>query len=77
MRAKSVHPILREQIDAHLPCVPAQIDLRVPDVLRIADTLCATMPNARRVIFDGSGHVVNLEQPARFTREIEDFLRPS
>jgi len=45
--------------------------------LRIADTLCATMPNARRVIFDGSGHVVNLEQPARFTREIEDFLRPS
>jgi len=49
----------------------------VPDILRIADTLCATMPNARRVIFDGSGHVVNLEQPARFTREIEDFLRPS
>ncbi len=47
----------------------------VPDILRIADTLAATMPNVRRVVFDGAGHVVNLEQPDRFTHAIEGFLR--
>jgi pimeloyl-ACP methyl ester carboxylesterase len=47
----------------------------VPDILRIADTLIATIPRARRVMLKGVGHVVNLEDPDRFTRELSDFLR--
>ena len=47
----------------------------VPDILRIADTLVATIPNVRRLVFDGAGHVVNLEDSDRFTRAAAEFLR--
>lgn len=47
-----------------------------PDILRIADTLAATMPMLRRVTLADAGHMVNLEQPARFTELVLEFLRP-
>lgn len=49
----------------------------VPDIQHIADTLVATMPHVRRVVFAGAGHVVNLEQSARFTNLVAKFLRPT
>jgi pimeloyl-ACP methyl ester carboxylesterase len=48
----------------------------VPDIIAIADTLEASLPNLRRATFDGAGHLVNLEQPARFTDLVKEFLRP-
>ena len=45
------------------------------DLLNIADTLSATVPHLRRVTFEGAGHVVNMEQPARFTELVLAFLR--
>lgn len=40
----------------------------VPDIQAIADTLEATVPDLRRVTFEGAGHLVNMEQPERFTK---------
>lgn len=48
----------------------------LPDIQHIVDTLTATVPDVRRVTFVGSGHMVNLEQPDRFTQVVLDFLLP-
>jgi 3-oxoadipate enol-lactonase len=48
----------------------------VPDIQGIADTLAAHAPNLRRETFQGAGHMVNMEQPQRFTALVRDFLRP-
>jgi 3-oxoadipate enol-lactonase len=47
----------------------------LPEIQHIVDTLTATVPNVRRVTFVGSGHMVNLEQPDRFTTLVLEFLR--
>jgi pimeloyl-ACP methyl ester carboxylesterase len=69
------------------PALHRTADLRVPtllvvgtrdtgDILAIADTLTATVRGLRRVTFDGAGHMVNMEQPQRFTELVQAFLRP-
>ena len=45
------------------------------DIEGIADTLNASMPNVRRVTFQGAGHMLNLEQADRFNTLVLDFLR--
>ena len=46
-----------------------------PEVLRAANEMADRIPNARKVIFEGSGHVPSYEQPEYFTRQLLDFLR--
>jgi pimeloyl-ACP methyl ester carboxylesterase len=46
----------------------------LPEIQHIVDTLTATLPNVRRVTFVGAGHMVNLEQPDRFTELVMNFL---
>ena len=48
----------------------------VPDIQAIADTLSAHVRGLRREAFEGAGHLVNMEQPQRFTALVRDFLRP-
>lgn len=43
--------------------------------LRAAEVLAAKLPRARRVVVPGAGHIVNLDEPERFDRELLDFLR--
>lgn len=45
------------------------------DMRAIADTLAATVPGVRRVWFGGAGHMLNMEQPQRFTEVVRTFLR--
>jgi pimeloyl-ACP methyl ester carboxylesterase len=47
-------------------------DMLVP--LRDADTFEELIPDARKVIFEDTGHVAMLERPARFNRLLLDFL---
>jgi pimeloyl-ACP methyl ester carboxylesterase len=47
-------------------------DLLVP--VRDADTFEALIPDARKVIFDDTGHVAMLEEPERFNAELRQFL---
>ena len=46
-----------------------------PEVLRAADEMAARIPKARKVIFEGSGHVPSYEQPDQFTRQLLEFLQ--
>jgi 3-oxoadipate enol-lactonase len=36
--------------------------------------LAATVPNARLEVFEGSAHMMNLEQPERFNAILREFL---
>ena len=47
----------------------------IPDIHRIVDTLVAQLPHVRLVRLEGAGHMVNLEQPERFSRTVLEFLR--
>lgn len=47
-----------------------------PDIRAIADTLAASVPGIRIVTFEGAGHLVNMEQPQRFTNLVRKFLHP-
>jgi 3-oxoadipate enol-lactonase len=44
------------------------------DIERIVDALVGTVPGARRVVIPGAGHMLNLEQPEAFNRELLGFL---
>ena len=46
-----------------------------PDIGRIADTLAARVPNLRRQVFEGSGHLLNLVRADEFNRAVLGFLR--
>lgn len=39
-----------------------------------ADILAARIPHAKKDIFQGAGHLVNVEQPQRFNEEVTQFL---
>ncbi len=46
----------------------------LPDFRRLADDLTARLPNARRVVLAGAGHMSNLEAPAAFNAALLEFL---
>lgn len=48
-------------------------DVRSPPA--VADALQVEIPGATRVTLDGVGHLLNVEAPERFEREVRTFLR--
>jgi pimeloyl-ACP methyl ester carboxylesterase len=48
--------------------------LEHPEILRIADEMAERIPNARKAIIEGSGHVPSYEQPEAFLQLLLDFL---
>jgi 3-oxoadipate enol-lactonase len=52
--------------------VVGELDKR--DFHRVADRLAAEIPDARRVVIEGSGHLPALERPAETSRIIREFL---
>jgi 3-oxoadipate enol-lactonase len=46
----------------------------VPDFQRVADLLAQGIPNARKSVLPGVGHVSNMEDPAGFNALVLDFL---
>jgi len=46
-----------------------------PDIHRIVDRLARDVPGARKVVIEGAGHMVNMEEPARFSEIVLGFLR--
>jgi pimeloyl-ACP methyl ester carboxylesterase len=46
-----------------------------PPIHRIADSLLTAIDGAKLIRFPGAGHMLNLEQPERFNREVADFLK--
>ncbi|MCS7484167.1 alpha/beta fold hydrolase [Umezawaea endophytica] len=50
-------------------------ELDSTDIHGVADLLVDAVPSARKVVVPGSGHLVNLERPDVFDREVAAFLR--
>jgi len=48
--------------------------LDTPTAKAIADQLAATLPDARRAVVPGAGHLPSLEQPAAFDQIVLPFL---
>ena len=46
----------------------------IPDFHAIADNLHQRIPNARKVVMPGVGHMSNMEDPERFNAIVLDFL---
>jgi len=46
-----------------------------PDIRRIADTLAAEVPRARKVVIEDGSHLVNLERPDRINELLLEFLK--
>jgi pimeloyl-ACP methyl ester carboxylesterase len=44
------------------------------DSHRLVDYLIAGVPGAQKVVFEGAGHLPNIEQPDEFNRVVLDFL---
>lgn len=58
--------------------VPVMIvvgDGEMPVLRQQADSMARAIPGTELVVIAGAGHVVNMEQPARFTRVVLDWLR--
>jgi len=49
-------------------------ELDLPDFHRIADLLVARLPDARKVVIPGVGHMSNMEAPEAFNAAVLDFL---
>lgn len=49
-------------------------DKDVPHILRATDYMQKTIPGARRVTIPGTGHMLNMEDPAAFNKAVLDFL---
>ena len=47
----------------------------VPDIQAIVKLIEKTVPHARKVVIGGAGHMVNMEKPEEFNRELLEFLR--
>ena len=39
-----------------------------------ADALAYALPNARRVVLSGGGHLINLSEPERYSQAVLEFL---
>lgn len=51
-------------------------DRDIPEIHQIVKLLLAAdIPDVRRVIFEGSGHMVNMEQPVKFNQVVMEFLK--
>lgn len=49
-------------------------DRDVPDILETADLLAAGIAGARKVVLPGVAHMLTMEVPATFNRQVLDFL---
>ncbi len=46
----------------------------VNDIHRIVDLIAEQCPGARKIVFEGAGHMVNMERPEEFNRAVLEFL---
>jgi 3-oxoadipate enol-lactonase len=60
----------------HAVAVPTMIFVgeRDSNFLPLSQKLHERIPGSRRCVYEGVGHMLNLEAPERFNRELKDFL---
>jgi len=71
LRTKPALPRLGE---IRVPTLLLAGDADIPDVHAHAGAIEAGIPNARRVVVEGVGHIMYLERPAEFSRLVINFI---
>jgi pimeloyl-ACP methyl ester carboxylesterase len=70
-----LYPPAVERLDAiQAPMLVIMGGLEHPEMLRAAGVMHSSIPNAQKVIIEGTSHVPNMEKPAEFNRAVLDFL---
>jgi pimeloyl-ACP methyl ester carboxylesterase len=67
-------PAAERLAEIRVPALVIVGDLDTPAAQRSADLLAAGIPSARKEVFAGVAHMVNMEQPERFTALVLEFL---
>lgn len=68
-------PSIQRLSEIKTPTLIVVGDRDVPDILKIADTLEANISDAKKIVVEGAGHVINMEAPKTFNRIVLSFLR--
>ena len=45
-----------------------------PHMLEAGEESAKRIPGAKKLVYPGSGHLVNMEEPEKFNRDLEAFL---
>ncbi len=68
-------PLAVQRLDEiRAPTLVVRGDRDVPTIAKIADVLQQNIPGARQAVIPGAGHMVNVEKPAEFDREVLGFI---
>jgi 3-oxoadipate enol-lactonase len=67
-------PAVGRLAEIRVPALVVYGDLDTTAILAIAERLATGIPGARRVVFEGAAHMLNMEQPERFNRTVLEFL---
>jgi pimeloyl-ACP methyl ester carboxylesterase len=71
-----LEPPAIERLEAlRLPILLVVGDLDDPNILRIADTINAHVPGARKVLMTGTAHLPNMERPHEFNQIVSSFIK--
>jgi 3-oxoadipate enol-lactonase len=70
----SYPPAIERLAEIHVPTLIVVGDRDGPDIQKIVTLLTAKIPDARREVILGSGHILNMEKPAEFDRIVLAFL---
>jgi pimeloyl-ACP methyl ester carboxylesterase len=71
LRGKPSLPRLHE---IHVPTLLLTGDADIADVHAHAGAIEAGIPNARRIVISGVGHIMYLEKPAEFSQQVISFI---
>lgn len=63
--------------EIHVPTLVTWGDIDAPSVLAASEFMAKEIAGARRHVFSGVAHMVNLERPTEFNRLVGDFLEES
>jgi len=70
-------PALPRLAQIHVPTLILTGDADIPDVHAHSGAIEVGIPNARRIVVSGVGHIMYLEKPDEFSRLVIDFIKLS
>ncbi len=69
-----VPPAIERLGEIRVPTLVMVGDADAPDQIQIAETLERRISGARKIVFPGVGHLINMEVPALFNKHVLEFL---
>jgi len=70
-------PAAQRLQELHMPVLAIVGEQDIPDFLRITELLCQQVPQARKLVVPGVGHMANMEAPEQVTGALVEFLTES